>query len=99
MTDSSSNTAASSATLAATSAPSKTLRFRDWYILEASNSGGRLSTNSTKQLLAQMDKLTLQIQKNRSPRIRDRLIARQNRLLALLLTLSPSEPGPNTKIR
>jgi len=85
MIDNSSSNARSSDALAATSAPCGLIGFREWCLLEASMTKKNRPADPVKHLLGRIVLLTRKIDKGRNPRVRDRLLARQNTNLAKLM--------------
>lgn len=84
MADDYSNTAISAAFQAATSASRTPIRFREWWTLDEARSRSKPRIDPVKQALAQMDLLTRKIDKSPGSRSRDRNLARQSRVLAML---------------
>ena len=78
-------TARSTEPQAVTSASRALIRFREWAALEEARPKSKSKVDPEQQALAQMDLLTRKIDKNPRSRNRDRNMARQNRLLALLV--------------
>ena len=96
MADDKSNKAISTTPQAATSAPGTMVRFREWWALDEAKNRSKRKVDPVRQALDQMDLLTRKIDRSPGSRSRDRNLAQQNRILAMLavrLARKPQKTG------